>query len=454
MKRLILLLVIFSSIGLAQKIQVPPATRHTLDNGLTIILMQYKKVPVVHFRLVARGGSAEDPAGLEGVASIATSLMREGTTTRSSNDIATAIDFVGGSLFASAGVDYCAIRGEVLKKDLDTGLDLFADILLNPSFPEEEIERERKQRLASLDALKEEPGSIASRVFTQALYGSHPYGKQLTRVSLDGVTRDHLVQFHHRIFVPNNSVLVVVGDFAEQEMLALLKQKLNGWQRGETSAQSFPLPTPGEGRRLVMVDKSDATQTQIRMGNVGIDIKNPDFFAVAVANTIFGSGFTSRLVEELRVKRSLTYSASSNFPANLFGGSFSISTFTKNETTGETIDVILEEVKKYREKGATPDELTKAHNYLSGGFARGLQSPEALAARMTDIEFYGFPKDYLESYIQKLKSVTLADVRRVVAKYFAYDDLLFVLVAPAESTRGAVEKYGAVNVMSLDDAVK
>lgn len=454
MKRLILLILFITSLATAQKIQVPPVSRHTFENGLTVILMRYTKVPVVHFRLVSRGGSSDDPAGVEGVASVATSLMREGTTTRSSSDIAGAIDFVGGSLFASSGLDYCAVRGEVLMKDVDTGLDLFGDILLNASFPDEELERERKQRLAGLDALKEEPGSIASRVFTGSIYGAHPYGKQVTRGSLNAITREHVVQFYQRVFVPNNSTLVVVGDFTNEEMLSKLQQKLGQWKRGETHPQSYPPPSLNQGRRVVLVDKPDATQTQIRVGNVGIDIKNPDYFAVAVANSVFGDGFTSRLVEELRVKRSLTYGASSNFPAYLHGGSFSISTFTKNETINETIDVILEEVKKYREKGPDKEELKKAQNYIAGGFARGLQSPEALAARITDIELYDFPSDYLESYIQKLQAVSLADVKRVITRYFAHEDLVFVLVGPASTVTTQVEKYGPVSVLSLDEAIK
>ncbi len=454
MKRLFLLFLVLTPLATAQKIQVPPVSRHAFDNGLTVILMRYTKVPVVHFRLVSRGGSSDDPAGLEGVASMATSLMREGTTTRSSSDIAAAIDFVGGSLFASSGLDYCAVRGEVLKKDVDIGLDLFSDILLNASFPEEELERERKQRLAGLDALKEEPGSVASRVFTGSIYGAHPYGKQVSRASFDAITREHVVQFYEKVFVPNNSTLVVVGDFTNEEMLSKLQQKFGQWKQGEPRAQSYPPPSLNRGRRVVLVDKPDATQSQIRVGNVGIDIKNPDYFAVAVANSVFGYGFTSRLVEELRIKRSLTYSASSTFPAYLHGGSFSISTFTKNETVGETIEVILAEVRKYREEGPSMEEVKKAQNYIAGDFARELQSPDALAARITDIELYSFPSDYFESYIQKLKQVTLADVKRVIARYFELDNLVFVLVAPASTVSTQVEKYGPVNVLPLDEAIK
>ncbi len=456
MKRIALLLLFLTSISLSQKIQLPPSARHTLDNGLTVILMEYKKVPVVHFRMIVRGGAALDSTGFEGVAGFSTSIMREGTETRSSTDIAKAIDFVGGSLSVAAGADYCAASAEVLKKDVATGLELFADVILHPSFPEEEINRERKQRLANLEGLKEDPSTIASITFNRNMYGAHPYGRQTfgTKASLEIIERRDLVEFYNKVFTPTNATLVVVGDFAAAEMLEKIKAAFGEWKKGDKPEFNIAQPTRLQGRRVILVNKSDATQTQMMFGNTGIDIKNPDYFAVQVANTIFGSGFTSRLVDELRVKRSLTYGARSGFSSSLWGGSYAISTFTKIETTNETIDVVLEEIKKYRAKGATADELKKGQNYIAGSFARSLQSPEALAGRLTDIELYGFPKNHLETYIQRLRAVTLDDVRRVVQKYFLLDDLLIVLVAPAQEVSPKVERYGPVSVVELDDAIQ
>jgi zinc protease len=456
MKQALIVLIFVTSTAFSQKIQLPATTQHTLENGLSVILMEYKKVPVIHFRMVVRGGSALDSTGLDGVAAMATSLMREGTETRTSTDIANAIDFIGGSLSVSAGADYCAATAEVLKKDLATGLDLFADVILHPSFPKAEIDRDRKQRLANLEGLKEEPSSVASIVFKKNAYGNHPYGRQSmgTKASLDAITRDDLAGFYKTVFIPNNATLVVVGDFASAEMLDKIKATFGTWQKGEKLDISIAPPTMLQGRRVVLVNKSDATQTQMVFGNTGIDIKNPDYFAIQVANTIFGSGFTSRLVDELRVKRSLTYGVRSGFSASLYGGTYSISTFTKNATVNEMIDAMLNEIKKYRANGATAEELKKGQNYVAGSFARGLQSPEALAARLTDIEIYGFPKNHLETYVQKLKAVTLDDVHRVAQKYFLLDDLLIVLVSPAEETSPKVKTYGTVNIVELQDAIQ
>jgi len=456
MKRLLVLLLCVSPIAFGQRIELPPTTRQTLDNGLTVILMQYKKVPVIRFRMVVRGGSVLDPEGMEGLAAMTTSLMREGTDTRSATDIANAIDFVGGSLSVAAGADYCAAGEEVLAKDVATGLDLFSDVILHPSFPDDEIDREVKQRLANLDGLKEDPSSIASIVFNRNVYGSHPYGRQTfgTKASLDAIKRKDLVDFYREVFVPENATLVAVGDFVPGEMIEKIKAAFGGWKKGEKPAISVPQPEKLPGKKIVLVNKSDATQIQMVFGNIGINISNPDFFAVRVANTIFGGGFTSRLVDELRVKKSLTYGIGSGFSSSLYGGTYSISTFTKNATVDQMIDGVLEEIRKYRTEGATAAELKKAQNYLAGSFARSLQSPEALASRLTDIELYGFPKDYLETYIQKLRAVSLEDVQRVVKKYFQVDDLLIVLVGPGKETEPEVQKYGPVSMVELDDAVQ
>lgn len=459
MQRMLLLLtlLLLSAAGaIGQQVQIPPTSRHTLENGLTVILMEYRKVPVVCLRLVARGGSAQDPGGLEGVASLTTALMREGTITRTSAQIADAIDFIGGSLSVSAGLEYCAANAEVLAKDLDTGMGLFADVILHPSFPDEEIERQRKQYLASLDAVKEDPGGIASISFMKNVYGGHQYGRQSfgTRSSLERMTKQSLRDFYAKTFVPDNAILVAVGDFRQGEMLEKIRTTFGAWAAGGKVTLASPPPSMMHGRKVVLVDKPDATQTQIRVGNIGVDINHPDYIAILVANTIFGGGFTSRLNDELRVKRSLTYGVRSGFSANLAGGTYSISTFTKNETIKATIDVILEELKRFRENGATQQEWKKAHNYIAGQFARSLQTPEALAARMTDIELYGYPEDHLETYISRIRAVSLADIQRVARKYFLLDDLLFVLVTPAQHTAAVVEPYGPVSVVDLKDAVQ
>ena len=447
---------VFAGMAFGQRVQIPPHTRHTLENGLTVILMEYKRVPLIHYRAVVRGGSVIDSTGREGVAEMTTALMREGTTTRSASQIARAIDFIGGSLSAAAGLEYCAVQAEVLAKDADVGLDLFSDIILHPTFPQDELERERKQRLATLESMKEDPATVASTVFTATIFGDHPYGRQTvgTRTSVAAVTREHLLEFHQRTFVPNNCVLVIVGDFRSAEMLGKIRRTFGEWNKGTAYTVALPMPRRLTGRKVVLVDKPDATQIQIVAGNIGIDIKHPDAFAVRVANTVLGGGFTSRLMEALRVNRSLTYGVASSFPSNLFGGTCVISTYTKNESLKEMLDAMLGEVRKFRDQGAARDEWKKAQNFLAGSLARGMQTPGALASRLTETEIYAFPSDYIETYIERVRAVSQEDVRRVAREHFPLEDMLIVLVAPAEQVREVAGQYGSLSVMELQDAVR
>lgn len=440
----------------AQEVNIPPMDRDTLENGLTLILMRYDRVPVVHLRLMVRGGSAQDPADKPGVASLMAALMKEGTMSRSSSDIADEVDFTGGYVSTGAGLDYCAVTMEILSKDLDAGIDLFADVALNPSFPETELDRERKQRFADLEGMKEDPSAIASRVFTRHVYQDHPYGRQTggTSASLAMITREDLAQFHQATFMPGNAVLVVVGDFDPVALKSSLAGVFGSWRPGETKQMLPGAPVSLTGRKVIVVDKPDATQTQIRIGNTGVPMNDPDRFTLLVANTIFGSGFTSRLIDELRVKRSLTYGASSGFPSSLAGGTYVISTFTRTETTAEIIKVILDQIALFRSHGPTAGEVGKAKNYIAGGFARGLQTPGTLATRITDGELYGFPPDYLQTYIEDVNGVRLDEMKRVIGERFLIDDALIVLVMPASARPAMLEEIGSVSVIGLDAAVE
>lgn len=455
MKRILVLLLLASLPAVAQTIRIPEVSRHRLDNGLTVLLMEAHNVPLVHYRMIVRGGAARDPEGLEGAAAVTASLLREGTETRDAGAIARAVDFIGGTLTVSAGLDYCAAVAEALAKDADTCLALFADVILHPTFPDDELARERKQRLAALEAIRENPGALASMVFTRTVYGGHPYGRQTngTRASLDALRRRDLQEFYRSVFVPANAVLVVAGDFRSEEMLGKIGAAFGAWSGGAPDTLALPAPEAPQGRNVVIIDKPDATQTQIRMGGAGITIRHPDYFPVMVANTIFGSGFTSRLVEELRVKRSLTYGAGSSFSSALAGGIFSIGTFTRNETAGEAVDVVFGELKKFRDQGAGAEELRKARNYMAGNFARSLQTSGAIAARLTDIELYNFPADHLRRYVERIQGVGGGDVRRA-AELFPHENLVLVLLGPADSLRTAAERYGPVTVLSMEEALR
>jgi predicted Zn-dependent peptidase len=439
-----------------EEIPIPPYKTFTLDNGLKVVLMEYHRLPLVEMQMTIGGGTSIDPDMLVGLASMTAKLLRQGTTTRSATQIAEQVDFLGASLNTGSNEDYFFISSEFLRRDIDKGIELFSDVILHPTFPQEEINRERSQRFASLEQVKEDPQLAADLYIDKLIYGDHPYGHQTigTHSSLIRITQETLGSFYNTTFVPNNALLVVVGDFSTDKMLSKIKQTFDEWRKGV--APAFPTEKPKffKGRRVVLVNKPDVTQTQICIGNVGIDIKNPDRFAINVANTIFGNGFTSRLVNEIRVKRSLTYDVQSSFSANSLGGSYLIKTFTKNNSVRTTIDVALEETKQLRTNGISEKELKKAKSYIAGNFVRSLQAPENLVVYLSSSLFYGLPENYLQTYLKKIDIVTLDDVKRVVNKYFQYDDLVIMVVTNPGETKSQLEGLGPMEEIPIEKIVE
>jgi zinc protease len=313
MKRILLVLMILCTVTLLAagrpavkelKVNIPPSTKYTLENGLRIVLMEYHRLPLIEMQLTVGGGRSIEPDTLTGLAGMTADLLKLGTSTRTATLIAEQIDFIGGSLNVSTGNDQFTVSTEFLVKDIIAGFDLFSDVVLHPTFVQEEIDRECSQRIASLSQILEQPQGIAGVYFTKRLYGTHPYGKQGmgTKLGLNRITRDAVMAFYRTAFVPNNAILVVVGDFKSGEMLAKLKSVFSGWKSGPMPAIPTAAPAFHHGRQVVLVNKPDVTQTQIRIGNTGVDVKNPDRPAISIANAVLGGGFTSRLVDEIRVK--------------------------------------------------------------------------------------------------------------------------------------------------------
>ncbi|NIM96944.1 MAG: hypothetical protein GTO24_02310, partial [candidate division Zixibacteria bacterium] len=294
----------------AQEIELPPIKKTTLDNGLKLIVIEHHELPVVAFRLILKCGSVYDPPGKAGLADLTAGLLRKGTKTRSATQIAQEIDFVGGSLGAGSGRDATYATCQVLAKHFDLGLDLLSDIVLNPTFKEDEIDRLRNQTLGGIKEKKRDPESVADDKFKEFLFGNHPYGQPAegTEQSVAAIVRDDIVNFHKKHYVPNNSILAVVGDVQPEEAIRKVKAKFSRWKAGEITAPSFTEPPAIKGHEILLVDNPELTQTYIRLGHLGIERKNPDYFAVKVMNYILGGGgFASRLVDEVRSKRGLTY---------------------------------------------------------------------------------------------------------------------------------------------------
>ena len=429
-------------------------TRTMLPNGLQVVVVPTSRLPLVDFRLVARAGSVNDPAGKEGLARLTAELLTQGAGKRTARQIAEDIEFVGGSLSAGAGAEQLVVSCEVLKKDLALGIELFRDVIVSPNFAAEEFDRKKEEALGQIASDKSEPSVIAENAMTSWFWGDSPLAHPAIgwEKSLQGITRDDVKLFHTRLLTPERSVLVVVGDVQPAAFVSQLKTAFAGWKRlGEAPTTDPYGPAAAiKGRTVRIVNKPEATQTQIRMMCPSVPRNHPDWYAIQVANTICGAGFTSRLVNSIRVEQGLTYSISSRFQQNRNAGAFRISTFTRNDQLRKCVDAVLAEVKKLVDEGPTQAELDKARNYLKGQFPLGLQSPDELAGEIANVEFFGLPLDFIATYPERIGAVTMADTKRVLKEYFCTDDLKVLVVTNGELAQKALAGLGTLETKEID----
>jgi zinc protease len=399
--------------------------------------------------MVVRAGAVDDPKGKEGLARLTAELMTQGAGSRDARALAEDIAFVGGTLEASGGTEQIVVTCEVLRKDLTTGLELFRDVIVAPTFPEDEVRRKRDEALGEIASDRNDPGTVADQALRPFLFGDGPLGHPPIgwEKSVSALSREDVVGFHDRWVRPDQALLAVVGDVDPKTTIAALEKAFAEWKKsGEKRGEDYaPVPQP-RGRHVEIVNKPEVTQTQIRIACMGVPRNHPDYFPIRVANAILGEGFTSRLVSEIRVSQGLTYGISSGFVMYRNGGSFSIDTFTRNEMVRKTVDSSLAEMKKLEEQGPTEEELEKAKRFLTGQFPLDLQAPDALAAAWLDVDFYGLDPTYLETFRDKVDAVTMTDVRRALKSYFCLDDLRILVVSNPSTVRPQLESLGPIEV--------
>jgi zinc protease len=424
-------------------LKLPPFKKVRLNNGLTLLLMEQREVPIVSFNFLIKAGSVADAAGKEGTASATAALLRKGTKSRTADQISTELDFVGGQLDAGASFDYSNGSAEFMKKDLNKGLDLLADVLLSPTFPQDEVTKLLKQRVDEIRAAKDQAQAVIGNYFSAYLYGGHPYGRppRGDEKSTAAITRDDVLNFYQTYYTAGNTILAVVGDFDTGEMERTLTARFGDWKSSVVSAPKLNDAPTAVGRKLLLVDKPDSTQTFFQIGNIGIARTNPDRVFIQVINTLFGGRFTSMLNTELRIKSGLTYGARSLFIQNKVAGPFVISTYTRNETTEKAIDMTIDVLKRLHDKGVTEEELKSAKTYLKGQFPPTIETSDQLADLLAQLGFHGLDASDVNGYYAKIDSMTMADAQRVIKQYFPMDNLVFVLIGKASEIEPVARKY-------------
>ncbi|HET6437264.1 MAG TPA: pitrilysin family protein [Anaeromyxobacter sp.] len=429
-------------------IRLPPLRRERLDNGLEVVVATRPGVPLVAARIVLRGGASLDPPERFGLSHLVALAARRGTVRRSGEEIDLLVESLGADLGTGVDEDASYLGLSAPLEALARCLEVLAEVAISPTFPAAEVARLRRREVASLAHDLDEPAVVADRAMLEAAYGSHPYGhppegraRHLLRLR-----RAEVLGFHGQHYRPEAAILLVVGPVSADEVLAAVRRRFGRWERGgaarlELRAPEAPHPA------VVVVDKPDLTQTQIRIVSAGFPRRSPDYYPGMVASAVLGGGFTSRLMEAIRVNRGLSYGVRSRFATSLVGGLFYVSSFTKQETTAELVEVALGEMARFADGGPSPEELSRMQNYLCGLFPLSLETHDQVAERLADLAFYGLDETEVTGFRERVRAVDREDCRRIAQRYFPGPRPLVVVVGPARHIAGPLERFGPVRVL-------
>lgn len=436
-------------------VKLPQIQKATLSNGLNILLVENHELPVIAFNLVIQTGSAADPLDKPGIASMTADLLDEGTKNRTALQIAEELEFIGADVSVRSGTDGSFVTLNSLTKHLAKALNVFADVLINPTFPQKEFDRLKEQRLTSLLQQKDRVPTIASLVFNKIVYGTnHPYGNDPSgnEQSVKALTINDVSGFYEKYYRPNNATLIVVGDVKLSALKDLIEKELASWKPSASPAVAFP-PTPSiEKRRVYLVDKPGAAQSEIRIGSPAAARNTPDYFPLLIANRVLGGQFTSRLNLNLREKHGYTYGARSGIQFSKQPGPFVASAGVFTAKTDSSLLEFMYELERLQTEGATSEELDFIKKGLTGSFALTFETPAQIAGSLQNIVLYGLPERYYETYLQKINDVTLDEVKRACGKYFDSSRMAVVVVGDMKTTKEGIEnlKLGEVTLCDVD----
>ena len=432
----------------------PQPVVHRLSNGLRVVLIERHDLPVVTLYALFGAGAEADPPALPGTAQMVAGLLSEGTTHRSAFAIAQAMDQAGGTIDTGAGWDESFVNVGVLSDHKVLAFDLLSDMVIHPAFAPDEIERIREQTLSGLDVVMQDPSYIADMVLQRFLFAGTSYGhsEDGNRDAMSRVKRGDLVTFHDRNYIPSRMILAVVGDISESDCWNLTTKFFGEWESRE-AAQPEPV-TPASasrGKQIIVIDKPDAVQTEIRVGNLAVARSSPDYYALTVANQILGGPAENRLFAALRTRGGLTYGASSNLELYLSAGAWVAKTSTRSPQTIQALKMVLDQIRQMRGGRVQDEEIEASRNYLTGHQALEFESPAQVADKALELMLYGLPFDYWKQFPQKVGSIDADDVAAATRKYLDPDDAVIVLVGNASAFRKELQKIGPAREIPIAD---
>jgi predicted Zn-dependent peptidase len=445
------------ALGPAPSLKLPAIQKQKLSNGLAVWIVEQHEVPLAQINMIVRSGSAADPIGKYGVGSLAAAMLDEGAGTRSSLELADALEFLGASLTTSSSFDYSAIRMSVPVSKLGDALPLMSDVALRPTFPTSDLDRLKKERLTTLLQARDNPAALIQLAFPRVVFGpTHRYGTSANGLppAIEAFTVADLQAFYRAHYRPDNSTLLIVGDITPASAMPMLEKAFGAWKTDRMAplVQEVPMAPQLKSRQIYIIDKPEAAQSQIRIGWVGVPRSTPDYAALEVLNTIFGGSFTSRLNQNLREKNGYSYGASSAFDTRLSSGPFFAAAGVQTDKTGPAVGEFFNELNAIG--SLVPDEeLKKAKNYVALGFPGEFETTGDMARKLEELVVYNLPEDTFTKFVTAVTSVTAADLQRLAARYIQPDKMAVVVVGDRKAIEGPIRQLnlGPVHFISIDE---
>jgi zinc protease len=416
----------------------------TLKNGLKIVVFENKRLPIVNFRLCFRSGEINDPPDSIGLTSNLAQMLSQGTKNRTSKQFAEDVETIGASLSANASPDNFVISGSSLNIYSEKLLELMADMVLNPTFPEKELNLQKQNAIEALKFQRSQPGFLADEQIARLIYGKHPYSIISPKEQdIEKITRQKLVEFHKKALIPNNAIFIVVGDVDFQDIKSKIEKFFGDWEKGTVEQSKFENPPTLNEVTITVVDRKGSAQANIVISNLAIPRNHPDYFPVLVMNQILGGGASSRLFMNLRESKGYTYGAYSSFDMRRLAGSFEATAEVRTAVVGDSLKEFFYELNRIRNEKVSAQELQDAKNFLTGVFPIRLETQEGLTNLITQQQLFDLPSDFLQTYREKVKQVTMEDVQRVAQKYILPDKFAIVIVGDAEEIIKQVKSYSS-----------
>jgi zinc protease len=435
------------------KVKLPKPYETKLGNGLQVLVLEDHELPTFNMQMVILSGGLADPQREPGVAQYVATMLREGTKTRTSRQIAEDTERLGASLFAGSGFSSLTsnVSASGLIDNFDQILELWADVILNPAFPADELNKLKSRDITRIRLQRSQPFFLSNERFQKVMYGSHPAARvALTAKEIEQFTPEMLQKFHAAHYRPNNAIFAIVGDVKPAEVVAKLEKTFASWKPGDIPKTEIPQVPEAASSRIYLIDRPNSAQANVLLGTLSIDRTDPDYFPLMVMNQVLGGGAAARLFLNLREDKSYTYGAYSGVSSFKYRGTFRANTEIRQEVLKPAMGELMNEIKRIRDEKIPVDEFERAKRTIIGGWALQLESPQSILVDVITQKLYSLPADYWDTYPQKVAAVTPEEAQRVARKYLDLDKLQIVVVGDAKTIAGDLKQFGKVEIYDTE----